>query len=128
MKPRITPNITKILAIAIGLLVGYVNFRAAMTFFFIISNTDTPLVLIAILGYASLLPLTVIGLFYPARAATILLIVTAMAFLCGLLPSPVWHAAIYMGTRFVLPNVAVALLFRTYAKLHSRGLPSVSPQ
>jgi hypothetical protein len=118
---------TRILALVIGLVIGYINFRDAMTFFFIISNTDTPLVLIAICGYAALLPLTVIGYFYPVRAAKILLIVTAAAFVCGLVPFPVLHAAIHMGGRFVLPNVAVALLFIAYSKLQSGRSPSISP-
>jgi hypothetical protein len=125
MKPGVTQGWSRILATLIGLVVGYFNFRAAMTFFFIISNTDTPLVLIAILGYAALLPLTIIGFFYPTRAAKILLGLTAAAFVCGLVPSPVLQAAIHMGSRFVLPNVVVAALFMVYGRRH-RGLPSTS--
>jgi hypothetical protein len=123
MKRVVTQGWSRILAMLIGLIVGYLNFRAAMTFFFIISNSDTPLVLIAILGYAALLPLTIVGFFYPTRAAKILLGLTAAAFVCGMAPSPVLHAAIYMGSRFVLPNVVVAVLFMVYGRRH-RGLPS----
>jgi hypothetical protein len=125
MTPSMTQGWTRILATVIGLVVGYFNFRAAMTFFFIISNTDRPIVLIAILGYAALLPLTIVGYFYPARAAKILMGVTAAAFVCGLIPSPVLRAAIHMGSRFVLPNVVVAALFMAYGRFHR--IASTSP-
>jgi hypothetical protein len=122
MKQVVFQEWSRILAMLIGLIVGCFNFRAAMTFFFIISNSDTPLVLIAILGYAALLPLTIVGFFYPTRAAKILLGLTAAAFVCGMVPSPVLRAAIYMGSRFVLPNLVVAALFMVYGRRH-RGLP-----
>ena len=114
------------LALIIGVAVGYMNLKFGIRAFFVINDRDTPLVLIVILGYVALLPLTIVGLFYTRQVSTILLILTAVAFVCGVFVSPSLHAIAYTGARFVLPNIAVALLFRAYANLHAGGLASPS--
>ena len=100
------------LALIVGVVAGYINLRFGMKAFFVINNKDTPLILIVILGYVALLPLTIVGLFYTRQASTILLFVTAVAFACGIFVSHSLHAIAYIGVRFLLPNIAVALLFR----------------
>jgi hypothetical protein len=109
------------LALLIGVVVGYVNLRFGMKGFFVINNRDTPLILIVILGYVALLPLTITGLFYPRLSSNVLLLVTAAALLFGIISSFSFHAVVYIGTRFVLPNVVVALLFRACATPRSSG-------
>jgi hypothetical protein len=112
------------LALIVGVAAGYINLKFGMKAFVVINDKDTPLILIVILGYVVLLPLTIVGLFYTRQASTILLIVTAVAFACGIFVSLSLHAIAYTGVRFLLPNIAVALLFRAYANLHSPGLSS----
>lgn len=104
------------LGLLIGLVVGYLNLRFGLKGFFVINDHDTPLVLFLFLGYVALLPLTIAGLFYSRQASNILLIVTAVAFVCGLFSSFSLRAVSYMGGRFVLPNVVVALLLRISGK------------
>jgi hypothetical protein len=45
--------------------------------------------------------------------------VTGSALLFGVISSFSLNAIIYIGTRFVLPNVLVALLFRAYFRRRS---------
>jgi hypothetical protein len=78
------------------------------------------------MGYVALLPLTIVGLFYRRQSSNILLVVTGAALLFGAISSFSLHAVIYIGTRFVLPNVVVALLFRAYSKRRSGRLSSAS--
>jgi hypothetical protein len=122
------PAVTKLrvfsiaLGLLIGILVGYLNLRFGLKGFFVINDRDTPLVLLLFLGYVALLPLTIAGIFYPRQASNILLIVTAVAFACGLFSSFSLRAVMYMGGRFVLPNVMVALLLRIPGKALLRWL------
>lgn len=110
------------LGLLIGVVVGYLNLRFGLKGFFVINYHDTPLVLVVFLGYVALLPLTITGIFYNLQASKILLIVTALAFVCGLFSSFSLRAVGYMGGRFVLPNVVVALLLRVSGKALIEGL------
>jgi hypothetical protein len=100
------------LGLVIGIVVGYLNLRFGLKGFFVINDHDTPLVLFVLLGYVALLPLTITGMFYSQQASKMLLIVTVLAFACGLFSSFSLRAAKYMGARFLLPNLVVALLLR----------------
>lgn len=112
------------LGLLIGVVVGYLNLRFGIRGFFVINDRDTPLVLVLFLGYVSLLPLTITGLFYARQSSKILVVVTVLAFICGLLSSFSLRAAVYMGGRFVLPNVAVALLLQSFGKVFPSGRSS----
>jgi hypothetical protein len=116
--------ISIVLGLLIGIVVGYLNLRFGLKGFFVINGHDTPLVLFLLLGYVALLPLTIIGIFYSQQAAKILLIVTVLAFVCGLFSSFSLRAVEYMGARFVVPNVVVALLLRVSGEaLLKRPIP-----
>jgi lysylphosphatidylglycerol synthetase-like protein (DUF2156 family) len=124
----VTVTKVRVISVALGLLigtvVGYLNLRFGLRGFFVINDQDTPLVLCLLLGYVALLPLTITGIFYSQQASRILLIVTSLAFVCGLFSSFSLRAVEYMGARFLLPNVVVALLLRVSGEaLVKRPIP-----
>jgi hypothetical protein len=115
--------------VILGVIVGYINFRFGLRAIFIMSTGDGLRTIIGVFGgYLSLLPLTLVGIRFARTSAILLLIGTISAFLAGLFPIDA-SSMIFMTGRFVLPNIAVAVLMRLSLAPQSQQTrtPTTSP-
>jgi hypothetical protein len=116
IKSRLAPTLYRaqrwlvLVFLIIGVAVGYVNFRFGIREIFVMTSDEGLRTVTTIFGgYLLLLPLTLVGLRFRRTSSGILFAGTIAAFLCGVLPLDPGATA-YMLGRFVLPNVAVAIL------------------
>ncbi|MGC1300184.1 MAG: hypothetical protein WA869_34590, partial [Alloacidobacterium sp.] len=96
--------------VAIGVIVGYFNFRFGLRGVFVMTNDEGLRTLIIIAGgYLSLLPLTLFGIWFRRASAILLIVGTVSACLAGLGYIEA-RSILFIAGHFVLPNVIVATL------------------
>jgi hypothetical protein len=96
--------------VAVGVVVGYFNFRLGLRGVFVMTNDEGLRTLVAIFGgYLSLLPLTLFGIWFRRTSAVLLIAGTISACLAGLGYINA-RSLLFITAHFILPNVIVATL------------------
>ena len=96
--------------VAIGVVVGYLNFRFGLRGIFVMTNEEGLRTLLILLGgYLSLLPLTLFGIWFRHISSILLLIGTMFACFAGLKYMEA-QSILFVIVHFVWPNLIVAIL------------------
>jgi hypothetical protein len=110
--------------VAIGVVVGYFNFRFGLRGFFVMTNDEGLRTLIIIAGgYLSLLPLTLVGIWFRRTSAILLVVGTISACLAGLGFIEARSIPFIIG-HFILPNAVVATLM--WLSVSGKGEASIA--